>query len=75
MIFFSAIRTVRINKTEQDFLGFHICGGNKVGIFVNEVSRGSPADLAGLKVGDKLLHVSNTYTMQTIASVFCVLIK
>lgn len=57
-LFRSTIRTVRINKTEDEPLGFRICGGNKIGIFVSGVTKESPAEIAGLQVGDKIVQVS-----------------
>ena len=39
-------------------LGIQVAGGNAVGIFANAIKDGSPAQVAGLRVGDQVLSVS-----------------
>jgi discs large protein 5 len=39
--------------------GFSLVGGNAVGIFIYSVSTESPADLAGLRMGDQILEYNN----------------
>ena len=39
-------------------LGIQVAGGNAVGIFANAIKDGSPAQIAGLRVGDQVLSVS-----------------
>ncbi len=51
-------RVLRLEKMSSEPMGFDICGGNKVGIFVKEINEGSMAALGGMKVGDRLLYVS-----------------
>ena len=48
---------LRLEKTAKDPLGFNVCGGNKVGIFIKEIKDGSMASLGGMKVGDRILYV------------------
>ena len=48
-------RVIRIDKDEEDPIGFSICGGNRIGIFVKNLSTASVAE--GLKNGDRLLSV------------------
>eukprot|EP00794_Sanderia_malayensis_P012034 gene12034-13276_t len=43
-------RVLRLEKISNEQLGFKICGGNKVGIFVKEIQEGSMAALGGMKV-------------------------
>ena len=45
------------NKGEG--LGIQVAGGNAVGIFVAALKDGSPAQVAGLRVGDQILTVSD----------------
>ena len=49
---------LRLEKKAHEPLGFEICGGNKVGIFVKEIREGSMAALGDIKVGDRILYVS-----------------
>ncbi|XP_032220713.2 harmonin-like isoform X2 [Nematostella vectensis] len=55
------IHMVRIQRTGREPMGFTIRGGKEhcVGIFVSLVTRGSPADIVGLKEGDEILTVNN----------------
>lgn len=46
-----------MEKHATDIIGITITGGNKVGIFVKELAPDSVAELSGLKVGDRILHV------------------
>lgn len=58
---------VRRSKDHKPGLGLSIAGGkdtppykdNDEGIFVSKVTRGGPAEAAGVKVGDKILAVNN----------------
>ena len=52
---------LRLEKAGMDPLGFDVCGGNKVGIFVKEVKDGSMAALGGMKVGDRILYVRHIH--------------
>ena len=49
-------RTINISKQPQEPLGFGICGGNRIGIFVKDLN--STSEAAGMKMGDRLLSVS-----------------
>lgn len=40
-------------------LGIQVVGGNAVGIFANAIKEGSPAQVAGLRVGDQIIYVSS----------------
>ena len=46
-------------------LGIQVAGGNAVGIFAAAIKDGSPAQVAGLRVGDQLLLVSNDFVDYT----------
>lgn len=50
-----------IDRMEGGSLGFSIRGGweNKLGIFISSVDAGSPAEYAGLVVGDQIVSVNN----------------
>lgn len=50
-------RTITFQR--ENGLGVRISGGNRVGIFVSDVQFNSPADRAGLKVGDKIFKVND----------------
>ena len=54
-------RVLRLEKSESQPLGFDVCGGNKVGIFVKDIKDGSMAALGGMRVGDRILYVSCFY--------------
>lgn len=49
-------RIIRIVKDKEDPIGFDICGGNKIGIYVKNLSPASVSE--GLKIGDRLMSVS-----------------
>ncbi|CAB4012456.1 tight junction ZO-1-like isoform X3, partial [Paramuricea clavata] len=40
-------------------LGIQVAGGNAVGIFANAIKDGSPAQVAGLRVGDQILSAND----------------
>ena len=42
----------------ENGIGIRLAGGNKVGIFICDVQYNSPAERAGLKIGDKLIKVN-----------------
>lgn len=58
---------VRRSKNHKPGLGLSIAGGkdtppykdNDEGIFVSKVTRGGPAEAAGVRIGDKILAVNN----------------
>ncbi|XP_047515017.1 PDZ and LIM domain protein Zasp isoform X7 [Pieris napi] len=54
--------TVRLNKSEQQPLGFRLQGGKDFGtpLVVQKVNGGSAAERAGLQAGDALIRVNNT---------------
>ena len=54
------LRTVWLERTRQHPLGFSIRGGKEMGlgIYVSQVDAGSPADLAGICVGDQIVEVN-----------------
>ncbi|XP_045512692.1 PDZ and LIM domain protein Zasp isoform X4 [Pieris brassicae] len=60
--------TVRLNKSEQQPLGFRLQGGKDFGtpLVVQKVNGGSAAERAGLQAGDALIRVNNTevYTLR-----------
>lgn len=53
-------RVIRMEKHATDIIGITITGGNKVGIFVKELAPDSVAELSGLKVGDRILHLNSS---------------
>lgn len=63
---------IHIERTSAG-LGLSIAGGkgstpfkgNDDGIFISRVTEGGPADLAGLKVGDKVLKVNGISVVET----------
>nr|XP_049703020.1 PDZ and LIM domain protein Zasp isoform X5 [Helicoverpa armigera] len=54
--------TVRLNKADQQPLGFRLQGGKDFGtpLVVQKVNGGSAAERAGLQAGDALIRVNNT---------------
>ncbi|XP_041976607.1 PDZ and LIM domain protein Zasp isoform X2 [Aricia agestis] len=60
--------TVRLNKSDQQPLGFRLQGGKDFGtpLVVQKVNGGSAAERAGLQAGDALIRVNNTdvYTLR-----------
>lgn len=48
----------KISFRKEGSVGIRLTGGNVVGIFVATVQPGSPASLAGLQAGDKILKVN-----------------
>nr|XP_026486022.1 PDZ and LIM domain protein Zasp isoform X1 [Vanessa tameamea] len=54
--------TVRLNKSDQQPLGFRLQGGKDFGtpLVVQKVNGGSAAERAGLQAGDALIRVNNT---------------
>lgn len=64
----SIVRRIRIRRDQHGGLGLSIAGGLEStpykegdnGLFVSKVNPGGPADLAGLRVGDKMIRVNNT---------------
>jgi len=52
---------LEVDRMEEGSLGFSIRGGweNKLGIFISSVDGGSPAEYAGLIVGDQIVSVNN----------------
>lgn len=50
----------------ENGIGIRLAGGNKVGIFICDVQYNSPAERAGLKIGDKIIKVNGIdYTSLT----------
>ncbi|RNA22847.1 tight junction ZO-1-like [Brachionus plicatilis] len=50
----------------ENGIGIRLAGGNKVGIFICDVQYNSPAERAGLKIGDKIIKVNGVdYTCLT----------
>lgn len=49
-------RTVVFAK--ENGIGIRLAGGNKVGIFICDVQYNSPAERAGLRIGDKIIKVN-----------------
>jgi hypothetical protein len=41
-------------------VGIRLAGGNKIGLFICDVQYNSPAEKAGLRVGDKIIKVNGT---------------
>ncbi|KAM3962845.1 Z band alternatively spliced PDZ-motif protein 52 isoform 2-T2 [Aphomia sociella] len=60
--------TVRLNKSDQQPLGFRLQGGKDFGtpLVVQKVNGGSAAERAGLQAGDALIRVNSTdvYTLR-----------
>ncbi|XP_045764790.1 PDZ and LIM domain protein Zasp isoform X2 [Maniola jurtina] len=60
--------TVRLNKSDQQPLGFRLQGGKDFGtpLVVQKVNGGGAAERAGLQAGDALIRVNNTdvYTLR-----------
>ncbi|CAK1553547.1 unnamed protein product [Leptosia nina] len=56
------LMTVRLNKSDQQPLGFRLQGGKDFGtpLVVQKVNGGSAAERAGLQAGDALIRVNNT---------------
>ncbi|XP_068630665.1 LIM domain-binding protein 3-like isoform X1 [Battus philenor] len=54
--------TVRLNKSDQQPLGFRLQGGKDFGtpLVVQKVNGGSAAERAGLQAGDAVIRVNNT---------------
>ncbi|CAK5117834.1 unnamed protein product [Meloidogyne enterolobii] len=55
------IRTVSFQKGPSG-LGIRVIGGNQVGIFISAVQEQSPADLHGIRVGDRI-HAVNSVSI------------
>ena len=55
-VFYREPHLVSFHRTGSS-LGIQVSGGNAVGIYANAVKDGSPAKLAGLRVGDQILVV------------------
>ncbi|CAF0720009.1 unnamed protein product [Brachionus calyciflorus] len=50
----------------ENGIGIRLAGGNKAGIFICDVQYNSPAERAGLKIGDKIIKVNGVdYTILT----------
>lgn len=49
-------RLIRIKTDKCKNLGIKLCGGNKVGIFINEIKPGSLGALEGIRTGDQILE-------------------
>ncbi|XP_055915942.1 disks large homolog 5 isoform X1 [Eupeodes corollae] len=49
-------RYVTLHMDKSKNLGIKLFGGNKVGIFVHDVTVGSPSDRAGIRKGDQILE-------------------
>ncbi|XP_049866156.1 PDZ and LIM domain protein Zasp isoform X3 [Pectinophora gossypiella] len=62
------LMTVRLNKSNQEPLGFRLQGGKDFGtpLVVQKVNGGSAAERAGLQAGDALIRVNSTdvYTLR-----------
>ncbi|KAF0992064.1 hypothetical protein HZS_3877, partial [Henneguya salminicola] len=56
-----ALRDTRAIKIMNvgEHMGVQLIGGNKSGIFVSAVMENSPADLAGLRIGDQIIIVND----------------
>ncbi len=54
-------RIIRMQRTKDSSLGFSIRGGQEhdLGIYISHVESFSPAEKAGLKVGDQVIRVNN----------------
>ncbi|XP_022782312.1 harmonin-like [Stylophora pistillata] len=57
------IRLIKMQHFGNNATGFSVRGGKEhgVGIFVSLVSRGSQADIVGLKAGDEILSINGLY--------------
>lgn len=57
------IRLIKLQHFGNNATGFSVRGGKEhgVGIFVSLVSRGSQADIVGLKAGDEILSINGLY--------------
>lgn len=49
-------RVLTLHTKKSTNLGISLMGGNAVGIYVHDVQKNSPADLAGMKKGDQILE-------------------
>lgn len=49
-------RLLTLHTKKNTNLGISLMGGNAVGIYVHDVQKNSPADLAGMKKGDQILE-------------------
>lgn len=49
-------RFVFLETKKSSNLGISLVGGNAVGIFIHSVAQDSPADVAGLRMGDQILE-------------------
>jgi len=61
------IRLIKVQHFGNGGIGFSIRGGKEhgVGIFVSLVSRGSQADIVGLKAGDEILSINGLYLTES----------
>lgn len=61
------IRLIKVQHFGNGGIGFSIRGGREhgVGIFVSLVSRGSQADIVGLKGGDEILSINGLYIAES----------
>lgn len=57
------IRLIKLQHVGNNAIGLSVRGGREhgVGIFVSLVSRGSQADIVGLKAGDEILSINGLY--------------
>lgn len=61
------IRLIKLEHFGNSAIGFSVRGGREhgVGIFVSLVSRGSQADIVGLKAGDEILSINGLYIAES----------
>lgn len=55
-IFEEEARIITLHVDKGKNLNIKLIGGNQVGIFVHDVQRDSPAELAGIRKGDQILE-------------------
>jgi len=53
-------RFVFLETKKSSNLGVSLVGGNAVGIFTHSVAQDSPADVAGLRMGDQILEYNGS---------------
>ncbi|XP_078348558.1 harmonin-like isoform X3 [Oculina patagonica] len=61
------IRLIKVQHFGNSAIGFSVRGGKEhgVGIFVSLVSRGSQADIVGLKAGDEILSINGLFIAES----------
>ncbi|KAJ7390926.1 Harmonin [Desmophyllum pertusum] len=61
------LRLIKLQHFGNGAIGFSVRGGKEhgVGIFVSLVSRGSQADIVGLKAGDEILSINGLYMAES----------